>query len=63
MVTVILETNLKTREIEQFIEICNRDKILPERKVGQLIHDFVFAKGVKHHARRNARAIPLVQKV
>ncbi len=49
-----LETNLSDKEIKKFNKICERRGINPAKKVGELIHGFLLAEGVKHQIKKSA---------
>lgn len=43
-----LPTALSYKEIEAFNRICQEQGVLPAKKIGELIHGFLVAEGVKH---------------
>ena len=45
-----LPTNLSEEEYARFIKTCSEQGVLPAKKVGELIHGFLVAEGVKHQA-------------
>ena len=42
------EVSLSAEEIKEFDELCARQHVHPSQKVGDLIHGFLLAEGVKH---------------
>lgn len=45
-----LPTNLTAEEYAEFVKTCSAQGVLPAKKVGELIHGFLVAEGVKHQA-------------
>ena len=43
-----LPTNLTQKEVLEFERICAEQGTLPAKKIGELIHGFLVAEGVKH---------------
>lgn len=43
------EVDLSDDEAREFDELCAREKVYPAQKIGELIHGFILAEGVKHH--------------
>ena len=48
MEMVTIETELSDAEIDEFNEQCSKRGICPAQKIGELIHGFILAEGVKH---------------
>lgn len=51
------ETTLTTAEVREFTNLCVKQNVEPAKKVGELIHGFVLAEGVKHRMRENKVAL------
>lgn len=45
-----LPTYLTKKEVAEFDKICAENGTLPAKKIGELIHGFLVAEGVKHQA-------------
>ena len=43
-----MPTNLSQKEYDEFVKTCSEQGVLPAKKVGELIHGFLVAEGVKH---------------
>ena len=43
-----MEVTLNDKEIKEFYELCARERISPAQKIGDLVHGFILAEGVKH---------------
>ena len=48
------EVELTTDELKAFDEMCARLNVCPAQKVGELIHGFLLAEGVKHRMGKSA---------
>lgn len=48
MEMVCLETDLTEKEVKEFNEACNIRGICPAQKIGEIVHGFILAEGVKH---------------
>jgi hypothetical protein len=49
--TINLPTKLSNKEVEEFNKMCHDKGILPAVKIGELIHGFLVAEGVKHQVK------------
>lgn len=52
METQMYETTLTTAEVREFTNLCVKQNVELAKKVGELIHGFVLAEGVKHLVRK-----------
>lgn len=43
-----IEVTLTDVEIREFNELCARRNVCPAQKIGEMIHGFILAEGVKH---------------
>ena len=43
-----IEVTLTDAEIRRFNELCARHNVCPAQKIGEMIHGFILAEGVKH---------------
>lgn len=48
MEMVTLETELSDAEVSEFNELCAQRGVCPAQKIGEMIHGFILAEGVKH---------------
>ena len=46
---VNIEVDLSVEEIEEFNRSCSESGVCPAQKLGELVHGFIIAEGVKHH--------------
>ena len=53
---VAFETNLTNDEVREFYELCSRQGVCPAEKIGDLIHGFLLAEGVKHRVKEGRAA-------
>ena len=49
-----VEVSLSKKEIEAFHRLCLEQNTYPARKIGELIHGFLLAEGVKHQIKKIA---------
>ncbi|MGN0851818.1 MAG: hypothetical protein ACI4Q3_00405 [Kiritimatiellia bacterium] len=49
-----IEVTLSDKEIKDFNELCAERNVCPAQKIGELIHGFILAEGVKHQIRKTA---------
>lgn len=52
---VMLEANLSDKELEAFNRLCTKEGVCPAEKIGEIVHGFLLAEGVKHRIQK-ARA-------
>ena len=57
-----MPTNLSSEEVAAFNRLCEERGESPSRRIGELIHGFLIAEGVKHRSgtrfrRRNSLAL------
>ena len=52
MEMVSLETDLTEKEIKDFNDVCDNRGVCPAQKIGEIIHGFILAEGVKHLLRK-----------
>lgn len=45
---IMMPTDLSEKEIAQFMQMCEERGESAARKIGELIHGFIIAEGVKH---------------
>lgn len=50
MEMVNFETDLSEKEIRDFNELCEQRGVCPAQKIGEIVHGFILAEGVKHLA-------------
>lgn len=43
-----IEVKLTDAEIRDFNDLCARHNVCPAQKIGEMIHGFILAEGVKH---------------
>lgn len=43
-----VEVDLSQDEIDEFNRVCSESGACPAQKLGDLVHDFILAFGVKH---------------
>lgn len=48
------EVDLTDAELKNFNDHCAEQNICPAQKIGELIHGFLVAEGVKHHIQESA---------
>lgn len=48
MEMISIETDLTPEEITEFNNRCAEIGVCPAQKIGELIHGFILAEGVKH---------------
>jgi len=48
------EVKLTDDEMKAFDELCVKQNICPSQKIGDLIHGFILAEGVKHQTTKVA---------
>ncbi len=49
-----VEVSLSKKEVDAFNRLCLEQNTYPARKIGELIHGFLLAEGVKHQIKRIA---------
>lgn len=49
-----LPTALTEKEVRDFNDLCKKAGILPAKKIGELVHGFLVAEGVKHQRQKRS---------
>lgn len=52
---VDIEVDLSADEIIEFSDMCSESGVCPAQKLGELIHGFLVAEGVKHRCMSEGR--------